>query len=125
MNEVTRHLCDIKTMSPGGCLPLPRGYILYKIMEKSIKSDFKEIFLKLATNDRSDKIFLLTSTFCSPTFCQPLYKVMKKDFLKVVANDRSDKSLEFVVSHALPCIIHVAIKLQNACNGKTCLPMTW
>ena len=28
-----------------------------------IKSDFKEIFFKLATNDRSDKMFLLTSTF--------------------------------------------------------------
>ena len=29
-----------------------------------IKSDFKEIFLKLATNGQSDKAFLLTTKFC-------------------------------------------------------------
>ena len=27
MNEVTRLSVDIKTLSPGGCLPLPRAYI--------------------------------------------------------------------------------------------------
>ena len=51
---------DIKT--------LPRGHIhvyMYKIMKKiCIKSDFKEIFLKLIANDQSDKRFLLTSKFC-------------------------------------------------------------
>ena len=37
---------------------------MYKIMKKDcIKSDFKEMLLKLATNDRSDKMFLLTSNF--------------------------------------------------------------
>ena len=92
---------DIKTPSPGGCLPLPWGYIhvlnhffffLYKIrlwkdffetcnkwmkwQDVSvniktlslwgchIKADLKEIFSKLATNDLSDKMFLLTSKFC-------------------------------------------------------------
>ena len=29
-----------------------------------IKSDFKDIFLKLATNGQSDKDFLLTSGYC-------------------------------------------------------------
>ena len=116
---------DIKMLSPGGCLPLPRGYIhvlnqkkkkkLYKISlqrdffwnlqqmtevtrcscwhqnfvpkglsapvpglytcikswKKCIKSDFKEIFLKLVANDRSDKRFLLTSKFC-PLMLSPL-----------------------------------------------------
>ena len=52
---------DIKTLSPGGCLPLPWGYIHVQTHEKiCVKSDFKEIFLKLATNDQSDKMFLLT-----------------------------------------------------------------
>ena len=38
---------------------------MYKIMKKKcIKSDFKEIFLKLEANDRSDKRFLLISKFC-------------------------------------------------------------
>ena len=56
---------DIKNLSTGGCLPLPWGFIHVKNHEKKcIKPDFKEIFLKLATNDRSDKMFLLTSKFC-------------------------------------------------------------
>ena len=55
---------DIKLLHPGGCLPLPRGYIHVLNHEKNcIKSDFKEIFLKLATNDQSDKMFLLRSKF--------------------------------------------------------------
>ena len=42
-------------------MPLPQGYIHVLNHEKNpIKSDFKEIFLKLATNDQSDKMFLLT-----------------------------------------------------------------
>ena len=40
-------------------------------MKKCIKSDFKEIFLKLVANDRSDKRILLTSKFC-PLGCLPL-----------------------------------------------------
>ena len=52
---------DIKFLSPGGCLPLPRGCIHVLNHEKNcIKSDFKEIFFKLATYDQSDKMFLLT-----------------------------------------------------------------
>ena len=73
---------------------------------KCIKSDFKEIFLKLATNDRSDKMFLLTSKFRPQLVVSPcpgaiyMFKIMKKKciksdfkeiFLKLVANDGSDK----------------------------------
>ena len=97
---------DIKTLSPGGCLPLPCGYIhMYRIMEKNcIKSDFRDFF-KLATNDRSDKMFLLTPKFrpqgvvssCPGTIY--MYKIMKnmykirlqRVFFKLVANDGSDK----------------------------------
>ena len=44
--------------------PAPGLYTCIKIMKrKCIKSDFKEIFLKLVANDRSDKRFLLTSKF--------------------------------------------------------------
>ena len=49
-NELNENiLVDIKMLSPGGCLPLPRGYIHVQNHEKkkSIKSDFKEIFLNL------------------------------------------------------------------------------
>ena len=48
----------IKILPPRGCLPLPRGYIhVYKHEKLCIKSDFKDIFLKLATNGQSDKAF--------------------------------------------------------------------
>ena len=43
---------DIKIFFPGGCLPLPRGYIHVLNHDKNcIKSDFKDSFLKLATNE--------------------------------------------------------------------------
>ena len=60
---------DIKTLSPRGCQSLPRGYIHVK--KKCIKSDFKEIFLKLVTNDWSDKMFLFTSIFCPQWVVSP------------------------------------------------------
>ena len=42
---------DIKTLSPGGCMPTAPWYIHVLNHEKDcIKSDFKEISLKLATN---------------------------------------------------------------------------
>ena len=45
--------------------PCPGAIYMYKIMKKKcIKSDFKEIFLKLVANDENDKRFLLTSKFC-------------------------------------------------------------
>ena len=80
---------------------------MYKIMKKKcIKSYFKAIVLKLATIDRSDKMFLLTSKFHPQGVVSPcpgaiyVYKIMKKKciksdleeiYLKLVANDRSDK----------------------------------
>ena len=58
---------------------------MYKIIKINfMKSDFKEIFLKLATNDRSDKIFLLTLKICPQGVVRPcpgavyMYKIMKK-----------------------------------------------
>ena len=42
---------DIKTLSPGGCMPPAPGlYTWIKSWKKCIKLDFKEISLKLATN---------------------------------------------------------------------------
>ena len=56
---------DIKILSPRGCLPsAPVLYTCIKACFFCIKSDFKDIFFKLATNERSDKIFLLTSKLC-------------------------------------------------------------
>ena len=51
------------------------------ILTNSMKSDFKEIFMKHATNDRSDKRFLLTSKFCPLGLSAPdlqLYTLIMK-----------------------------------------------
>ena len=107
MNEVTRHFCWHQNFVPRGVSAPALGlYTCIKSWKNCIKSDFKEMFLKLATNDRSDKMFLLTSKFCSQGVVSPcpgaiyMYKIMQKMyiksdfkeiFLKLVANDRSDK----------------------------------
>ena len=87
-------------------LSLPRGYIHVLSHEKNcIKSDFKDIFLKLATKEWSDKTFLLTLKLCPLGAVCPcpgaiyMYKTMKKKcikstskrFFKLATNDRSDK----------------------------------
>ena len=99
---------EIKLCPLGAVYPCPGAIYMYKIMKKKcITSDLKEIFLKLATNDRSDKMFLLTSKFHPQAVVSPcpgaiyMYQIMKKKkciksdlkeiLLKLVANDRSDK----------------------------------
>ena len=61
----------IKILTPRGCLPLPRGYIHVLKHEKiCLKSDFKDIFLKFATNGQSDgfsvDIRILSTKGCLP-----------------------------------------------------------
>ena len=51
-------------VAKGLSAPAPGLYTCIKSWKKYIKSDFKEIFLKLVAKDRSDKRFLLTSKFC-------------------------------------------------------------
>ena len=53
---------------------------MYKNEELCIKSDFKDIFLKLATNGQSDEALLLTSGFCPQRLSAPalgLYTCIK------------------------------------------------
>ena len=52
---------DIKTLSPGGCLPLPWGYI--KSLKKCIKADFKEIFWNLQQMNEVARRFCLHQNF--------------------------------------------------------------
>ena len=66
MTEVTRSFCWHQKICPlGAVCPLPQGYIhVLNHEKKCIKSDFKDISLKLATNKKRDKTFLLTSNIC-------------------------------------------------------------
>ena len=67
MTRVTKGLCLYKNSDHKGLSAPALGlYSCTKKHEKlCIKSDFKDIFLKLATNGQSDKAFLLTSGFYS------------------------------------------------------------
>ena len=86
-----------------------------------IKSDFKEIFLKLGENDRSDKRFLLTSKFCPVGLSAPggyilllnrenmcIKSEVEEILFKLATNDHSDdeafllKSQFFTLKGCLP-----------------------
>ena len=68
---------DIKTLSPGGCLPLLMNIFC-------IKSDFKEIFWNL------QHMIEVTSKFCPQGVVSPcpgaiyMYKIMKKIVKRIV-----------------------------------------
>ena len=103
-----RPFCWHQNFVPWGLLSLPRGYIrvlnhgkkMYKIgLQNHV------FFFKFATNEWSDKTFILTSKLCplgAVCSCPGgiyMYKIMKKlyeirlqrDFFKLATNDRSDK----------------------------------
>ena len=64
MGKEKRPFCCHQNFVPNGLSSPARGYIYMVKHEKMyIKSDFKAIFFKPATNGQSDKGFLLTSTF--------------------------------------------------------------
>ena len=119
---LTSKLCPL-----GSVCPPPGAYIHVLNHEKNcIKSDFKEIFLKLATNGLSDKAFLLTSKFCPLGAVPPppqgyipvnhdkkcITSDFKDIFLKLATNERSDKTF-LLTSKLCPlgaiCLCSVAI----------------
>ena len=64
MGKEKRPFCCHQNFVPNVLSDPAQGYIDVEKHEKMcLKSDFKEIVLKLATNGQSDKGFLLTSTF--------------------------------------------------------------
>ena len=97
MNEVTRHFRWHQTFVPWGLSAPALGLytcikswkkIVWNQTEKKIvwNQTSKRFFLKLATNDRSDKMFLLTSKFRPQGVVSPcpgaiyVYKIMKKKY---------------------------------------------
>ena len=61
---------------------------MYTIMKKCIKSDVKEIVLKLLANDRSDKRFLLSSKFCPLGLRLEVQEIL----FKLETNNHSDEA---------------------------------
>ena len=90
-------VCERKNLFGHPCLSAPAwGYIdVKKHIKTSKKSEFKDIFFKLATNGQSDKEFLLTSKFypqgvvCPCPVCLKSY--FKEIVLKLATNGQSDK----------------------------------
>ena len=79
MNEVTRYFRWHQNFCLMLSAPALGLYTCIKLWKKCLKSDERD-FLKLATNDRSDKMFLLTSKFCSQGVVSPcpgLYTCIK------------------------------------------------
>ena len=81
MGKHQRPFCCDQNLVPNVLSAPSRGYIHVEKYDKtSIKSDFREIVLKLATNGQSDKGFLLTSIFVPKGLSAPalgLYKCIK------------------------------------------------
>ena len=91
---------------------------MYKIIKNVYKIRLKEIFLKLATNEQSDKVFLFTSKFCPQGVVCPcpgdiyICKIIneaKGIFLELVQNDENNKSFKM-----LPELV-----------PSGCMPMPW
>ena len=86
MNEVTRHFCRHQNFVPWGLsAPAPGLYTCIKSWKQLYKIRLqRDYFFKLATNDLSDKMFLLTSKFRPQGAVSPcpgsiyMYKIMKK-----------------------------------------------
>ena len=78
MGKEKRPFCCHQKFVPNVLSAPARVYIHVKKHEKTcIKSDFKEIVSKLATNWQSDKGFLLTSTFVPKRLSAPMYISIK------------------------------------------------
>ena len=101
-----------------------------------IKSEFKEIYLKLATNGRSDKGFLLTSKVCPQGFfcpCPGLYTCIKsfkiclkshfkEVVLKLSVNGQSDKGFLLTSTFVPKGLSAPALGLYKCIKALKCIP---
>ena len=101
MGNEKRPFCCHQTFAPNGLSAPARGYT-HMVKKMYIKSDFKAIFFKPATNGQSDKGFLLTSKVCPQGVVCPcpaaiyMYKIVKNvfkiiSFFKLATNGQSGK----------------------------------
>ena len=113
---------DIRILSTKGCLPQPWGYIhVEEYLKMCVKSEFKQICLKLAINGQSDKGFLLTSKVCPQgVFCPCpraiyMYKIVKNVY-----------KIRFRRDHFETCNIWAKRKgLSVVIKILSCLPLPW
>ena len=112
-------LLPSKLCPPGGGFSAraPGLYTCIKSWKKCIKSDFKEIFFKLVTSDRSDKMFLLASKFHPQGVVRPwlntcikswekIYKIrLQRDFFETSSKWPKWQEVSFVIKILSPGIV--------------------
>ena len=90
MGRVIRPFCWHQNLVPWGLsAPAPGLHVLNHEKKKCIKSHFKEIFFKLATNEWSDKTISVDIKTSSPGGCLPLLMniyCIKSDFKEIFWN---------------------------------------
>ena len=133
MGKVTKPFWWHQNLVNKGCLPLPWGYIhVEKHKKMCIKSEFKEICLKLATNSWSDEGFLLTSKICPQgVFCPCpgaiyMYKIIKNVYKTRFRRDHFEtcniwakrKGLSFVIKFLFPMGCLYICENTHIKNGK-------
>ena len=99
MRKVIRPFWWHQNLVPWGLSAPALGLHVFNHEKKNcIKSDFKDVFFKLATNEWNDKTLSVDIKTLSPEGCLPpanehlLYKVrLQGDFLKLATYDWSDK----------------------------------
>ena len=112
----------IKILSPMDCLPPTRGYIhMVKHEKMYIKSDFKAIFFKPATNGQSDKCCLLTSKVCPQGVVCPCPGAIY--IYKVIKNVYKIRFL-FLNLQQMGKVIRAFCRHQHL-SPKGCLPLPW
>ena len=123
MGKVTRLFCWHQDFVHKGLSATAPGlYTCEKTLKMCIKSEFKEICLKLATNGRSDKGFLLTSKVCPQgVFCLCpgaiyMYKIIKNVYKIRFRRDHFETSNIMAKRKGLSIVIKI-LSLMD------CLPL--
>ena len=131
MVEVMRAFCWHQKFVPKGFSALALGlYACVKSLKMWIKSDFKEIILKLATYRQREKAFLLSIKFCPQCVvcpCPGLYTCgktcIKSNFkeivLKFATNRQREKAFLLSIKFCPQCVVCPCPCLYTC--GKTCI----
>ena len=122
MCKVTRLFCRHQEfVHKGLSAPAPGLYNVGKDKKMCIKSEFKEICLKLATNGQSDKDFLLTLKVCPQGVVCPcpgaiyIYKIVKNVYKIRFQRDHFETCNIWVKRNCLSVVIKILSPVDCPC----------
>ena len=123
MTRVTKGLCLYKNSDPK-VLSAPRLYTCIKTWKIMYKIRLQRYFLKLATNGRNDKGFLLTSKVCPQgVFCPYpraiyMYKIINNVYIIRFWRDHFETCNIWTKRKGLSVVIKILSPMD-------CLPLPW